>query len=187
MILHNISKNYNNIPVLNNINIEIPNNLITAIIGKSGLGKTTLINIISGLINADSGSIEDIPVPISMVFQENRLLPWLTPLENIALVSDMDIARIYIHKVGLTDFSDSGISELSGGMQSRISIARALASSYDLLILDEPFTGLDTESKDNMITLIKKELNHRTCIFITHDLNEVSSLADHIINLEDLT
>lgn len=186
MILHNISKSYNNTTVLNNINIEIPNNLTTAIIGKSGCGKTTIVNIISGLTKADKGTVENIPSPISMVFQENRLLPWLTLQENIALVSDIDKARIYIHKVGLTDFSDYKISELSGGMQRRVSVARALASNYNLLILDEPFKGLDKETKNDIISLVKEELNHRTCIFITHDLSEVSTFADNIINLEDL-
>ncbi len=116
---------------------------VTVLMGESGGGKTTLLRLLCGLETPQSGKINGIPKNYTFMFQENRLLPWATALENVKTVCDTESARHWLSAVGLAKEADSLPSALSGGMQRRVAFARALAHKSDILLLDEPFKGLD--------------------------------------------
>ncbi|WP_373899604.1 ABC transporter ATP-binding protein [Haloimpatiens sp. FM7315] len=187
MILENLCKAYNDTKVLKDINYKFYNNKITAILGPSGCGKTTLLNIISGLEKATSGKITVNTRNISYMFQEDRLIPWLSVYENVAFVLKSNykkpkingLVRKYLELVDLKEYAYETIDKLSGGMKRRVSMARALAYDSELLLLDEPFKGMDDELKMNIISkfLSKWKDNKNTVIFVTHDEKEVKELA----------
>ena len=158
--------------------MELKQGEALAVMGESGSGKTTLVKLLLGLIEPESGSIEGLDgTRISVVFQEDRLLPWYSAKENIALVlHGMDKAERekkaleLLSEMELSDSADKPIRELSGGMQRRVSIARALAFGGDIIILDEPLKGLDSELKKRIAGRIKAHFN--TLLLITHDEDE---------------
>ncbi len=181
--------------------LAVGNLEFVAIIGPSGCGKSTLLRIINGLDAPDSGTIEIDGKPVTgpgagraMVFQGFDLFPWRTTLENVAFGLEMqgvdkrkrtDTARRYIHMVGLTGFEGSYPHQLSGGMQQRVGIARALAVQPSILLMDEPFGALDLQTRD----LLQDELlriwqtDRKTVLFVTHSIEEAIYLADRIIVL----
>lgn len=183
MLLKNISKSFGEKEIFKDLSFELPEGSITAIKGASGRGKTTLVNIIAGIEKPDTGEVIDVQKPIAMVFQEDRLLPWLNVVENIGIVGGDTVAMEYAKKVGLGEVATEDVSTLSGGMQRRVALARALSADFATLILDEPFTGLDDKTKAEMKRVIKEELNSRTCILISHDDDEIKNFADNIIFL----
>jgi len=129
---------------------------ITLLTGPSGFGKTTLLHTIAGLIEPDSGTLTGFPERISLMFQDDRLFPWLTAYQNILVVCDNpDRARALLKAVELEAEADSRPSELSGGMRRRVSLARALAYDADLLLLDEPFKGMDIPLIERLAPLIR--------------------------------
>ena len=145
--------------VLDNVSLELPEGKITAIMGPSGCGKTTLLRLLSGLISPTSGNVTRETERISFLFQDTALLPWLTALENVNLVlsdgaATRPLAREWLGRVGLADEADTYPSALSGGMKQRVALARALAVDADLLLLDEPFRGLDDDLRERMLDLI---------------------------------
>ncbi len=189
--VNNLSKSFANTPVFNNLSLEIPENKITCILGPSGCGKTTLSNILTGLESYDTGNISDFEnKSFSAIFQEPRLLPWKSVEDNINFVLDhqslsdeKDKIDDYINMVGLEKAKSLYPSELSGGMKQRVSIARAFIYPSDILIMDEPFTGLDIKIKkdisDRFLSLWHKD--QRTVIYITHELSDALMFADQII------
>nr|WP_066621989.1 ATP-binding cassette domain-containing protein [Clostridium magnum] len=191
--LINLCKSYEENTVLDNINMDIQENKITVISGPSGCGKTTLLNIISGVEKKDSGQVILKDNSISYIFQEDRLIPYLTVYENIAFVlkstldkNEMDkIITKYLEMVRLIEFKNKLPSKLSGGMKRRVAIARAFAYKSRLLLMDEPFKGLDDELKTEIIEeflkLYKKD--KRTVILVTHDKEEAKLLGDIIYPL----
>lgn len=190
--IKNLNKQFNEKVIFQDFNLTIEKNKITGILGPSGIGKTTLINIISGLWKSDSGVIEGVSQKdISYIFQEPRLLPWKNVYDNL----DYVLKRVYKEdavrkKIILKNLSMVGLEneiykfpdELSGGMMQRVSIARAFAYPMDLLIMDEPFKGLDIQMKNNVMNAFIKIWNEskKTVIFVTHDIDEVILLADNI-------
>lgn len=191
--LINLCKSYEGNIVLDNINIDIQENKITVISGPSGCGKTTLLNIISGIEKADSGQVILKDNSISYIFQEDRLIPYLTVYENIAFVlksvmgkNEIDkTINKYLEMVRLTEFKDKLPSKLSGGMKRRVAIARAFAYKSKILLMDEPFKGLDdklkTEIIDDFLELYKND--KRTVILVTHDKEEARLLGDIVYSL----
>lgn len=170
MLLKNVTKEYDGKRVLDGISLEIPERGIFGIFGASGQGKTTLIRIICGLEQPDGGEIIGTQgLKFSVVFQEDRLFPTLTALENVALVSDKATAAEMLERVGLSESADKYPSELSGGMSRRTAIARALAYSGDAMILDEPFKGLEAELKERVGALIREYAQTKPVIIVTHD------------------
>lgn len=164
---------------------------ITVLLGRSGCGKTTLLRLLSGLEQADSGSIE-LPeeIKIGMMFQEARLMPWLTCEENIVLGLPEGYDREYIQQLlktmGLEGFAKAYPSQLSGGMQQRAALARTLARHSDFILMDEPFAALDyfTRLQMQQEVLKIKELLHTGIIFVTHNIDEALALGDKILIME---
>lgn len=166
--LKDISVSFEERPVLENFSYEFSEKGIVLITGASGSGKTTLLNLILGLIKADSGEVDTFGITISAVFQEDRLVPSLTALENVELVSNRKEAEKRLDEMKLGDAKDLYPRELSGGMKRRVALARALSFPSDVLILDEAFTGLDDPLARELITKIAKEKKDKLIIAVTH-------------------
>ncbi len=205
--LRKVSKSYgegaHRAPVLENADLRIADGEFVAIVGFSGTGKTTLISLIAGLIQADGGSVMANGQPVTgpgadrgVVFQSYSLMPWMTVRENVALAVDQVFrdrpraerrARVekYVDMVGLTPAMGKRPAELSGGMRQRVSVARALAASPDILLLDEPLSALDalTRAKlqDEIVQIWERE--KKTVVLITNDVDEGIIMADRIIPL----
>ena len=184
IVIDRMGTSFDNVPVLDNFSAIIPENQTTCIMGESGIGKTTLFNLIAGLLVPDSGTIDGVSgESISMVFQEDRLVEALTVKRNIKLVQknrpdDIKIAGV-LEKMGLDrGCMNKRVSELSGGMKRRVSLARALLYDADLYLFDEPTTGLDEENKDAAVSCIKEYTAGKTVIFVTHDVTVAEKLAD---------
>ena len=205
--LNNVSKGYGingaRTPVLKDINLSVEKGEFVAIVGYSGAGKTTLISLMAGLIQADSGSLtlNDLEITApgpdrGIVFQNYSLLPWLTVYENIFLAVDQVFANWvpakkqqhtekYIAMVSLTPARDKRPSELSGGMKQRVSVARALAMDPQVLLLDEPLGALDALTRATLQDEIGRiwQENQKTVVLITNDVDEGILLADRVIPL----
>jgi NitT/TauT family transport system ATP-binding protein len=194
--VRNLYKYFDGSLVLGNLNLDIEKDKITVITGPSGCGKTTLLNIISGIEKPDSGEIILEDDSISYIFQEDRLLPNLTVYRNIEFVlkSTMPpqeakpIIERYLGLVRLTAARDKYPDQLSGGMKRRVAMARAFAYRSDLLIMDEPFKGLDDELKREILEEFLRvyRQDRRTVILVTHDKAEAEFLGDAVIDLPSI-
>ena len=156
-----------------------------AIMGKSGIGKTSLIRAMLGLIPYE-GTIDYDPEPLfSVVFQEDRLCEGISVRKNIAMVSDIPDEAITeaLNELGLENCLNTRVSELSGGMKRRVAILRGLLANSNILILDEPFKGLDADNKITVMECVKKKTSDKTVLLITHDLSEAKFFNSEIINL----
>lgn len=181
--ISHISKKFEDETVFSDFSLEIPPRGVTAITGASGSGKTTLTRMLLGLCKPDGGEILNPYTRISCAFQDPRLLPFMTALDNVALVltgipqkDRRRIARERLTEFGLADALQKYPEELSGGMQQRASLARAFAPPYDLLILDEPFRGLDEANKSIVISRILEAATTSPVILITHDPSDIEAL-----------
>lgn len=187
--IRDLIKKFNNHYVFNNLNLDIESDKITVILGKSGCGKTTLLRLISNLEKYDSGSINTNNLKFSYVFQEPRLFPWLTVFENIQAITNLPSDEIYrmIRMVDLEKFSNSYPDELSGGMKSRVSLARAFAYKPNFLLMDEPFSNLDDFTRVKMQKELLKLYNKENVgiLFVTHNIDEALTIADKIIVLKE--
>ncbi len=181
--LKNIKKTYGDKIVFDGFNCEIDLDRPTVIMGESGAGKTTLVRMIARLESPDSGEISGVPEAVSFMFQEDRLLPWFTARENVAYVSDALTADRYLDSVFLGDEKDTPVLRLSGGMKRRVALARALAYNSELVILDEPFKGLDADLKRKIISLILKESEKRRFLAVTNEKEDAILLNANIINI----
>ncbi len=189
--IKNLSKAFDEQLVLNDFTHTFKEGTTTCIMGKSGVGKTTLLSILMGLENADSGQINGLSdKKISAVFQEDRLCMNLTALLNIKMVlpknshiSDERITSL-LSKIGIDASDKKTVSEYSGGMCRRVAILRALLADFDLLIMDEPLKGLDTETKEKVISLIKELTTNKTVILTTHDPTDVDALSGEVLIIQ---
>ena len=180
--IKNLSYKYGNNTVIDALSYEFECGKVTAIVGESGVGKTTLVNLISALLPAPLGTIESDLNKIGYVFQEPRLFNWMSALENVSTVSDEETARALLTQMGLADALSKYPAELSGGMKQRVAIARALAYDPELVILDEPFKGLDPEKRREISEFVFKALKGKTVIMVTHDLQDLE-FADVVLEL----
>jgi NitT/TauT family transport system ATP-binding protein len=188
------------LPVLRDIDLELFEGELTAIVGPSGCGKSTFLNAVDGLIDVSDGEILldgraiDGPGPDrAMVFQHDSLFPWRTVLDNISYGLDLQgrlakaerraRAAALVELVGLRGFAEHYPHELSGGMRQRVNIARALAMEPQLLLLDEPFAALDAQTREFMqVELLKILARARTtALFVTHQINEAVFLANRVV------
>ncbi len=178
--------------VLDGIDLQIPERSITVILGRSGCGKTTLLRLVGGLEEADSGNIQfDVNHKTAYVFQEARLMPWLNVWDNVIFglkKQDTNAAVIQsiIDTVGLQGFEKAYPHQLSGGMQQRVAIARALAYEPSFIMMDEPFAALDYFTRDQMQKELLRLQQSRgaSILFVTHSIDEALLLGHKIVVIE---
>ncbi|MDO5791942.1 MAG: ATP-binding cassette domain-containing protein [Coriobacteriia bacterium] len=186
-----VCKAYGANEVLRRVTFTLPGGGVRCLMAPSGSGKTTLFRVLLGLEHADSGEIRGIsPGRISMMFQEDRLCETLTPVENVALVLPPDTRRpdvaALLAEILPADCLSQSAMELSGGMRRRVSLARAVAFPSDLIVLDEPFTGLDQATKENVIAFVLRHRAGRTLLVATHGEDDARLLGADRINLADV-
>lgn len=189
--INSLSKSFSKLEVFSDFSLEIHKEEVLCLLGPSGCGKSTLLKILAGLLPY-SGQISGLDINVSYVFQEARLLPWLTVYENLVYVLDGHVDNLEKHitdnleKVDLLDFKDAFPNQLSGGMKQRVSLARAFAMPHELLLLDEPFQGLDDALKDQLMTLLETLIKQdsKTVIMVTHGINEAKRLGNRIVKLK---
>ncbi len=181
--LNNLCKAYGDKVIFDNYTRTAEFNGILIIQGKSGLGKTTLMRLLAGLEKADKGEITHSADKISFMFQEDRLIPFVTVLKNLTAVCEKEKALKYLKLMGLESEKDNSPASLSGGMRRRVALARALCFESELVILDEPFKGLDEALKNEICEIIKEESKKRDFIIISHDSEDAEKLNAEIIEL----
>ncbi len=187
--LKNITKKYEDTLGLNQVSLEFAEGETACIMGPSGIGKTTLINIIMGLVKADSGTLTGLEgKKIAAVFQENRLCEEIDAVHNVKLVCNKNVTELQIKEefkeVGLLEYENKKTRELSGGMKRRVAIVRAVMAESDIIIMDEPFKGLDEKLKEQVINYIRRKTRGKTVIVVTHNKEEVDALSARLILLE---
>ncbi|ABO34708.1 ABC transporter related protein [Methanococcus maripaludis C5] len=201
--LKNLIKKFGNskkdLVAVDNVDLSVQHNEFVSIVGPSGCGKSTILRMIAGLENPTSGGIyldkKDVLGPDAdrgMVFQQYTLLPWKTVLQNVTFGLEIknvpkeeriEIAKKFIKMVGLEEFCDSYPYELSGGMQQRVAIARTLANDPKIVLMDEPFGALDTQTRavlqDHLLKIWESE--KKTVVFVTHSVDEAVYLSDRVV------
>lgn len=188
IVIKDLCKQYDGKPILQNFCCAWEDTDIICLMGKSGQGKTTLLRILAGLEQADSGSISGIrQKKISMVFQENRLLSGFSVWENLCCVCHTQLQKDKIlpmlGQMGLSAWVHQPVELLSGGMQRRIAIARALLLDFDILLMDEPFQGLDMQTKQTIIAMVKERTKNKFVCMSTHHAQEVEEIQGKIIEI----
>jgi NitT/TauT family transport system ATP-binding protein len=193
-----ISKTYQDVEALKDLSLEFPRGELTSLLGPSGCGKTTLLKIIAGLLQPTSGEVEvngkivTGPGPDrAFVFQDFALLPWANVIRNVAFGLELRrvpksereaIAEKYIREVGLSGFEKKYPHQLSGGMRQRVGLARALSVDAQVLLLDEPFSAVDEQTRrkfqEDLLALVRNEM--KTFIFVTHSIEEAVYVSDQI-------
>ena len=194
----NVFKSYGDVQALQDMSIDFPKGELTSLLGPSGCGKTTLLKIIAGLLSPDSGEVlvngKAVTEPgqdRAFVFQDFALLPWASVLRNVAFGLELRgvnksereaIAEKYIANVGLKGFENKHPHQLSGGMRQRVGLARALSVDADVLLMDEPFSAVDEQTRrkfqEDLLDLVKNE--NKTFIFVTHSIEEAVYVSDQI-------
>ncbi|WP_339489808.1 ABC transporter ATP-binding protein [Pseudomonas sp. EL_65y_Pfl2_R95] len=201
--VNNVSLRYNTpsggvFTALDNVSLEVPDQQFAVIVGPSGCGKSSLLYLTAGLAEPSDGEIHvggqrvDGPgADRGMVFQSYTLFPWLTVRQNIEFglkrkrmpaAERKEIVEFYLNEVGLTPFADNYPKQLSGGMMQRVAIARALANDPQILLMDEPFGALDSQTRMQMQKLLLRIWEHskKTVVFVTHDIDEAILLGDRV-------
>ena len=187
--IRNLTKKYGKKEIFKNFSLEIETGKVTALMGKSGFGKTTLIRILMGLEKYDKGKITGLEnQKISTVFQEDRLCENLSAITNISIVCEKETSireiSVELEKIGLKESQNKPVKTLSGGMKRRVAIIRCIMAKSDIIIFDEPLKGLDEITKKNVIRYLKEKIRGKTVIIVTHDIEEARQLDGTIVNLE---
>lgn len=187
--LENICKSYGDKRVLQDVSLAVPEG-ITCLMGASGAGKTTLLRILLGLETADSGRITGLPARIAAVFQEDRLVESLTVRKNLQLTLGAQYseekALEMLREMGVSDTLGSPAGTLSGGMKRRVALVRALLHDAPLLVLDEPFKGLDEKIRAQVMAVVRRHAQGRTVLLVTHDREEAQALDARVVQLEEI-
>ena len=181
IVIEGLWKSFGEKMVLHDFSAVLPAGATTGLMAPSGAGKTTLLRILMGLERPDRGTISGLEcLRLSAVFQEDRLCENLNPVSNLRLVTPSlrrEQAEEALRTVGLSDCMEQPARELSGGMRRRVAILRALLAEYDLLFLDEPFKGLDRETKEVVMADTRRRCDGRTVLFVTHDPTELEAMG----------
>jgi len=188
--LNSIGKSFGDNIVFSNLSLEFREGTSTCIMGPSGFGKTTLLNILAGLLAPDYGNISGLEgKKLAPIFQEDRLCENLSAGANIRLASRKKLSSKEISEMLdsllLPDSLHQPTREMSGGMKRRVAIARSLLSGGDLFLFDEPFKGLDEETRSAVISTVRKKLMGKTIIWVSHDLSEVNEMGSAVIHLNE--
>lgn len=182
--LTSVCKQFDGREVLRDFSLQVSRGERVCLRGVSGCGKTTVLRILAGLDTADSGTVEINGATVSMIFQENRLLPWKSALDNITLVgADKERALELLELLGLGGEQHKLPGELSGGMRRRVAIARALAAPAELYLLDEPIQGLDDGTAGRVLEVMSQVLRGKTAVLVSHDSDEIAALAQRVIDM----
>jgi NitT/TauT family transport system ATP-binding protein len=188
----------NGLEALRDVSLAFPRGQLSTLLGPSGCGKTTLLKIIAGLIPRNAGEVRVNGKPVhgpgperAFVFQDFALLPWANVLRNVAFGLELrgtpraereEVARKYIAEVGLKGFEDRYPNQLSGGMRQRVGLARALTVDADIILMDEPFSSVDEQTRrkfqEDLLDLLRH--HQKTVIFVTHSIEEAAYLSDQI-------
>jgi NitT/TauT family transport system ATP-binding protein len=196
--VRNVFKNYGDVEALRDLSLDFPKGQLTSILGPSGCGKTTLLKIIAGLLPANSGEVLVNGQPVSgpgpdraFVFQDFALMPWASTIRNVAFGLELRgvaksereaVAEKYITAVGLNGFEHSYPHELSGGMRQRVGLARALSVNAEVLLMDEPFSAVDEQTRrkfqEDLLGLVQNE--NKTFLFVTHSIEEAVYVSDQV-------
>ena len=204
LAIDNVSKSFKAatglVQALDRVSVQVSEGEFVCLVGASGCGKTTLLNIIAGLEKPDSGTVMADGKPITgpgrerlVMFQEAALFPWLDVLGNVIFGLKLkpnlkakdrrDVAKYYLELVGLSRFERANIHELSGGMKQRVALARALAPNPRVLLMDEPFAALDALTREQLYGDIQRiwTARHKTIVFVTHNVREAVCLGDRVL------
>lgn len=188
LTLGSLSKSFGGKRVIANFSHQFFQGKTYCLMGESGCGKTTLLNLIMGVLTPEGGEISGIPEKISAVFQEDRLCEDFTPVGNLLAVcdksADLKIIGALLEELGLEEHKTKPVKHLSGGQKRRVAIARALCVESDMVLMDEPFKGLDEELKEKVIKTVLEKTKGKTLIVATHDVNECDLLNAEIINFQ---
>ncbi|MDH3231744.1 MAG: ABC transporter ATP-binding protein [Alphaproteobacteria bacterium] len=198
VVVRNVYKNYGDVEALRDLSLDFPKGQLTSLLGPSGCGKTTLLKIIAGLLPANSGEVLVNGKPVTgpgpdraFVFQDFALLPWASAIRNVAFGLELRgiaksereaVAEKYIAAVGLTGFENSYPHELSGGMRQRVGLARALSVNAEVLLMDEPFSAVDEQTRrkfqEDLLMLVQNE--NKTFLFVTHSIEEAVYVSNQV-------
>ena len=204
LAIDNVSKSFQsasgNVLALDHVSLQVDEGEFVCLVGASGCGKTTLLNIIAGLEKPDSGNVLADGRPITspgrdrlVMFQESALFPWLDVFGNVLFGLKLkpnltnkdrrDVAKYYLELVGLTRFERANIHELSGGMKQRVALARALAPNPRVLLMDEPFAALDALTREQLYGDLQRiwEERKKTIVFVTHNVREAACLGERVL------
>jgi NitT/TauT family transport system ATP-binding protein len=192
LILEKVYHDYDGLAVLEDLSLSVSPGELVVLVGPSGCGKTTLLNILSGFLKPRSGSVQTTGL-LRTVYQQDGLFPWLTVKENIAMglraIKDKSLREKELQEllelIHLENFRDHYPHQLSGGMRQRVELARVIAGDSDILLMDEPFSALDYQTRlrmrQELALLLQKR--PRTVVFVTHDIEEAAQLADRVLVL----
>ncbi|MEX2444806.1 MAG: ATP-binding cassette domain-containing protein [Alkalispirochaeta sp.] len=192
--LEQVSFAWDETPLMSNLSVEFSRDRVTAVVGPSGIGKTTLLTLCAGAITPGGGRVVaqptgETPPRVGMVFQEPRLLPWRSARENVALAgaaaNPAAEADATLDRVGLAGIGDAYPHELSGGMQQRVAVARAMSRSPEILLVDEPLSGVDPQHRADLVEELKTVIRRHQALTVvaSHDLEFVLAIADRIVVL----
>jgi NitT/TauT family transport system ATP-binding protein len=204
LAIENVSKSFKGasgpVLALDRVSLNVAEGEFVCLVGASGCGKTTMLNIIAGLEKPDSGRVLANGKPVTspgrerlVMFQEPALFPWLTVFGNVLFGLKLkpnlskknrhDVAKYYLELVGLSRFERANIHELSGGMKQRVSLARALAPNPRVLLMDEPFAALDALTREQLYGDIQEiwKARRKTIVFVTHNVREAACLGDRVL------
>ena len=204
LAIESVSKSFKTgtgvVQALDRVSLQVGEGEFVCLVGASGCGKTTMLNIIAGLEKPDSGSVRADGRPVTgpgrerlVMFQEPALFPWLNVFGNVLFGLKLkpnlskknrhDVAKYYLELVGLSRFERANIHELSGGMKQRVSLARALAPNPRVLLMDEPFAALDALTREQLYGDIQQiwKARRKTIVFVTHNVREAACLGDRVL------
>jgi NitT/TauT family transport system ATP-binding protein len=188
--ISHLSKSYGSKAVLMDLSLTLSEGCCHVLMGPSGCGKTTLLRLIMGLEGADCGTITGLPERMSAVFQEDRLCEDFSAIDNVALVLKRGFPKAeietHLRAIGLTGDLHQPVREYSGGMKRRVAIVRAVMAQSELLLLDEPFKGLDPDTKELAIAYFLRHTKGKTCLVVTHDAEEADRLGCPVISLSNV-
>jgi len=188
--LRGVTKRFGDQVVLDGFDLDLAEGGVTALMGQNGSGKTTLARLVLGLTTPDAGAVSGTAGRRgAMTFQEDRLCDQLTAVRNVRLVLDRSVSRAAVvaelSRVGLDGESlTKPVRDLSGGQRRRVAIVRALMADADLVVLDEPFKGLDADGKNVLMAYVQERRAGRTMLLITHDPAEAEWFGAHVVELE---
>ncbi|PWM30127.1 MAG: nitrate/sulfonate/bicarbonate ABC transporter ATP-binding protein [Verrucomicrobia bacterium] len=204
LVVKNVSKTFSSsrgkVEALRDVSLRVGEGEFVCLVGPSGCGKSTLLNLVAGLDKPDSGEIKVDDIPVKgpgrdrmVMFQEHALFPWLDVFHNVLFGLKLkpnltnperrEVAKFYLHLVGLDKFANADIHELSGGMRQRVALARSLAPNPRILLMDETFGALDALTREQLYGEIQQiwQKRKKTILFVTHNIREAVCLGDRVV------